>query len=46
MLKALFVVEKNGLIRKAKLKIYDITNKITNIYNTHIAIYLKNEIKQ
>ena len=35
------VVQKNGLLRKVNFKIYDVINRETNNYNTHIAQYLK-----
>ena len=37
------VMYKNGLIRKTRLikKKYDVTSRLTNNYNTHIAQHLK-----
>ena len=40
-----YVMWKNGLIQKIRLvsKNFNLTNWLTNYYNTHIALYLKKQ---
>ena len=33
-------MSKNGLIRKINLTIFDVTTRLTNNHNTHIAQYI------